>query len=179
MLSMSWLYKGSKPPAEYMTLSVVTADTPMQHTPERAAWTEMTYDTELSAKEFEMLLNKIIAVYEETTALLADEAKTRHRMSMEDIAKSRQVVQWWCQSGKPVLSKSVPEETLKEIEVSILLSNNLDLEVTQMLSRRPAVFHAQCLWIVLSPCDRRSCPDRRPLPTWSGRSQGDPASCRH
>ncbi len=142
ILSTPWLYVGTK----YKQDLIAEQGNP-DVLPPGQPWAEMTCDCELQAKEFDLLLGKLVNTYEDLTSNLIDETKIKFRATLDDVARARQVVLWWTRAGESVLKAACNNdtETFKDLEASVLQNNNLDSEIASILQRRPKIFHAAML----------------------------------
>jgi hypothetical protein len=143
VLTWSWFYVDSLPERDGPVPCGSLGHVQMESTaPEGCHALQLQYMAPLTAKQFHMMLEKAIRIFEEDTKDLDSTAlKAKQRPNKETWKLYRDVVQQWDVAMAEVMKKDLLASDFQSLEGAILRNRTMDAEVRAMLSRQPALFH--------------------------------------
>ena len=148
MMGNKWFYVGSRLPVDLLPTEVALANRDATSAmakalvPDNFTAVPVQFDTQLTPKQFDMMLNKAIHIYE-SAALeeVSDEAKARHRPTEETWQRYRVIVQRWDESVSLCASKDLSTDDFKLLEETVLRSDTMDNDLMAVLTRFPPMWH--------------------------------------
>jgi hypothetical protein len=143
VLMRKWFYVGSLPLREESGMPEPSNNLKAEAiVPKGAAFAPLQYNAPLTAKQFDMMLQKAIKVFEyDTSDLERPDLKAKCKPKEEAWMQYRDVVQQWDLAMADVARKDLTAADFQLLENAILGSRSMDPEVMAMLVRRPAMFH--------------------------------------
>ena len=148
IMARKWLYVGSRLPVEDLPSDVdlvmrdAGAAMAKALVPPQFSTSTLQFDTPLTPKQFELMLNKSIRVYEANAQdERSDEGKARHRPNENHWRRYRTIVQRWDETISDCASKDLSVEDYKLLEETVLTSDTMDNDLMNVLSRFPAFWH--------------------------------------
>jgi len=145
VMMSKWFYVGSQPPQASKAArgSKARKSTAV---PDGSTSALLRYNMPLSETQFNMMIEKAIAIFERDTSQISSAVvKEMRRPNKHAWLQYRAVVQHWDVAIAKVAKNDLGRKTFSLLEEQILRDRAMDDEVVGMLAKQPVLFHMQLL----------------------------------